>query len=574
MTGVQLEILNHDDLPFSGPGRSSHGTWDISEFEVFVQPTEKSEWEKQKLVNASADFSEIEQKGEGKKATGPVAFLIDGTDDTRWQADRGVGLRNQPSVAVLQFEKPLEFPSGSKIKFVMRMGKMVGCCRISLTSNEKPAALPIDHAAMLALRAEQSSPSSEAVNHDLTERPMEPVFRAWAKSIPEWSELNNELQSLWSNYPAAMTSVLHLKERQGMHQRVTHRLDRGEWDRPKQAIEPHTPSFLHRQSVKDPQASEPMNRLTFAKWLASDQSPLTSRVAVNRVWQSMFGEGLVETSEDFGTRAPVPEHMELLDWLATDFVANGWSHKKLIRTIVTSETYQQSSHVTPMLLEKDPRNRWLARGPRFRCDAEVIRDMALTISGLVHHRLGGPSVIPPVPQNVLDYNYVYPSYWTPAQGPERYRRTLYGFRKRSMPDPVMSNFDGPNGDMACARRIRSNTPLAALTGLNEPVFVESAQGMANRILREGGVTDVERVEFAYRLCTARLPTPQERQSLLQFLTASRQRIAEGWLNAREIATGDAAKLPSLPSSATPQDAAAWTLASRVLLNLDETISKN
>ncbi len=287
-----------------------------------------------------------------------------------------------------------------------------------------------------------------------------------------------------------------------------------------------------------------------------------------------FGEGLVETSEDFGTRAPVPEHRELLDWLAVDFMENGWSQKRLIRQILTSQVYQQRSAVTPELREKDPRNRWLARGPRFRAEAEVVRDIALTVSGLITHRMGGPGVIPPVPQNVLDYNYTYPSYWTPATGPERYRRTVYGFRKRSMPDPVMSSFDAPNGDFACARRVRSNTPLAALTGLNETIFVEAAQAFAIRILKEGGSDDLQRAIFAFRTCTSRAPSDAEAKEILRLLAQHRQRLAEGWLNPREIATGDPSKLPSLPDNSNPQDAAAWTLVARVLLNLDETISKN
>jgi hypothetical protein len=189
------------------------------------------------------------------------------------------------------------------------------------------------------------------------------------------------------------------------------------------------------------------------------------------------------------------------------------------------------------------------------------------------HKLGGPSVIPPVPQNVLEYNFTYPDYWKPAEGPERYRRTLYGFRKRSMPDPVMSNFDAPNADAACARRVRSNTPLAALTGLNEPIFVEAARALALRVLREGGQNDAERADYAFFLCTSRRPAVEERDVVLTLLESRRQRLAEGWLNPRDIATGDPAKLPELPAGTTPQDAAAWTLAARVLLNLDETISK-
>jgi hypothetical protein len=174
---------------------------------------------------------------------------------------------------------------------------------------------------------------------------------------------------------------------------------------------------------------------------------------------------------------------------------------------------------------------------------------------------------------VLDYNFTYPGYWKPAEGPERYRRALYGFRKRSMPDPVMSNFDAPNADFACARRVRSNTPLAALTALNEPIFVEAARALALRVLREGGSDDAQRADYVFCLCTSRRPSPSEREAILNLLQSRRQKLAEGWLNPREIASGDPARLPELPSGTSPQDAAAWTLAARVLLNLDETISK-
>ena len=557
VTGLQLEILNHGDLPFRGPGRSNLGTWDISEIEVLTQTVGTETWEKQKLVNASADFSEPEAKQDDKKATGPVSFLIDGTDDKRWQADRGIGIRNQPSVAVVQLEKPLSLPAGSKLKFVMRMGKMVGCCRVSLTTSASPAAPTIDHRAILAMEG----------NEERSEVECDPILAAWVASLPEAKSVADEIANTWKKYPKAETSILHVKERSGRFQRDTHRLDRGEWDQPKQVVERQTPKFLH-------QTVGIRSRLEFANWITSKQSPLTARVGVNRIWLTMFGDGLVETAEDFGTRTPVPEHLALLDWLAVNFMESGWSQKKLIKHIMMSNTYQQSSRVTPASLEHDPRNRWLSRGPRFRCDAEVLRDMAMSVAGLIHHRVGGPSVIPPVPQNVLDYNYVYPSYWTPATGPERYRRTLYGFRKRSMPDPVMSNLDAPNGDIPCARRVRSNTPISALTGLNETIFVESAQSLAIRILKEGGEGDTSRANYGFMLCASRMPTEGERDTILRFIEKERKRIADGWLSAREVATSDSAKTPNLPPNTTPQDAAVWTLVSRVLLNMDETISKN
>ena len=451
VTGLRLEALLHRDLPFGGPGHSATGTWGLLEVEVFVQEPEAKEWKKLKLVGATADFSEPEQKSpDGKSTKGPVSFLIDGKDETAWHADRGIGRRNQPSVAVLQFESPLDLPAGTRLKIALRMNDMLGCCRISTTTAPSPAALPVDHGAILALQtpAAERRPDQHAA-----------AFAAWRASLPDAKPLNDEIDAQWKNYPQAATSMLHLAERRGGNVRQTHLLSRGNWDQPLQAVAPHTPSALHPL-----ESDGPPDRLAFARWLADKRSPLTARVAVNRVWQAIFGEGLVATPEDFGTRAPVPEYRELLDWLAVDLMEHGWSQKHLIRTIVSSATYQQSSAVTPALLERDPRNRLLTRGPRFRADAEVVRDIALSAAGLMTHKLGGPGIIPPVPQNVLDYNYTYPAYWTPAQGPERYRRTLYVFRKRSMPDPVLASFDAPNGDFACVRRPRSNTPLAASPG--------------------------------------------------------------------------------------------------------------
>jgi hypothetical protein len=252
---------------------------------------------------------------------------------------------------------------------------------------------------------------------------------------------------------------------------------------------------------------------------------------------------------------------------------HGWSQKHLVRTIVTSATWRQSARLTPELRERDPRNLLLARGPRFRAEAEVVRDLALSVSGLLSEKVGGASVFPPVPQNVLDSNFVKPV-WPIATGPERYRRALYVFRKRSMPDPVMSSFDAPNGDQACARRIRSNSPLASLVTLNEPIFIEAAQALSQRILREGGPTDAERVDYAYRLCTGRPARPAERDELLALLRSRRTRLAEGWISINDIANGDAAERPKTPPGTTPQDAAAWAIAARVLLNLDETLTKN
>jgi mono/diheme cytochrome c family protein len=561
ITGIQLELLPHRDLPFGGPGRNGQGMWSIQEVELLVKKP-GAEWEKQKLVEATADFSEPEQKsGDGKSASGPVAFLIDGKEETHWQADRGKGRRNQASVAVMQLETSCELPEGSEIKIVWRMPQMVGCCRWSLTDQPKPVAPPVDHQAVLA--AWKAPDARSQADRDA-------LWDAFSRTVPELADSRKGLDAAWAQWPDPTTSVLHLAERDPSQKRQTYLLERGEWDRPLHAVEPHVPQALHRLELGPDQPQ----RLALAKWLVSRDSPLAARVAVNRIWQSIFGEGLVETSEDFGTRAPVPEYLELLDHLAVDFQEHQWSQKRLIRQIVSSRAYQRSSASTPEQREKDPRNRYLTRGPRFRADAEVVRDIALAASGLMHHQIGGPPVIPPVPQNVLDYNYTYPGYWTAAQGPDRYRRTVYVFRKRSMPDPALSTLDAPNGDFACARRIRSNTPLAALTSLNEPIFVEAARALGLRIVREAGKDDAQRAAYGYLLCTGRRPSQQETQQLLRFIAQQRQRIADGWINAREVATGESGKLPEIPEGTTPQDVAAWALAGRVLLNLDETITKN
>jgi hypothetical protein len=322
-------------------------------------------------------------------------------------------------------------------------------------------------------------------------------------------------------------------------------------------------------------AKLPKDRRAFAQWLTDKRSPLAARVAVNRVWQCLFGQGLVETSEDFGTRAPVPEYLNILDWLAVDFMEHGWSHKHLITTILSSSTYQQSSDASNQLLEIDPKNRLLTRGPRFRMESEPIRDTALCAAGLLHKKVGGPSVFPPVPESVLEYNYFKPTYWIPPEGPERYRRSLYMFRKRSMPDPVMSAFDAPNGDFACARRVRSNTPLSALTGLNETVFVEAAQAMAIRVVKEAAADDDKaRIRYAYQLCMSRLPTDKELSTVQGLLAEQQQRLAKGELKAGEIAFNKMSNPTELPPNATPNQIAAWMLVCRVLLNLDETLTKS
>jgi hypothetical protein len=308
---------------------------------------------------------------------------------------------------------------------------------------------------------------------------------------------------------------------------------------------------------------------------------------VNRVWQSYFSAGLVATPEDFGLQCEAPSNPELLDWLAVEFMnptwragegsnpqPEAWSLKRLHRLIVNSAVYRQSSKVTPRLLERDPLNRLLARGPRARVEAEIVRDIALAASGLLNPKIGGPSVFPPAPDFLFLPPASYgPKPWDESKNEDRYRRALYTFRYRSTPYPALQVFDAPNGDFSCVRRAKSNTPLQALTTLNEILFLEAARGLAQLTAKEGGATDAARLEFAFRRALARRPTPMESAELLGLLDRQRARFSAGESNPWNLATSDPDKPFALPKGVRMDDLAAWTAVARVLLNLDETITK-
>jgi hypothetical protein len=294
-------------------------------------------------------------------------------------------------------------------------------------------------------------------------------------------------------------------------------------------------------------ANDKPTRLDLAKWIVDPKNPLAARVTVNRMWQAYFGLGLVETENDFGTQGTAPSHPELLDWLASEFVARNWSMKAMHKLIVCSATYRQASKARPDLATLDPRNRLLAKQSRLRLEAEEVRDAALTASGLLTPTVGGPSVFPPQPPGVYAFTQV-PRDWKASDGPDRYRRGMYTFFWRSAPHPGLTVFDAPDSTSACTRRNRSDTPLQALTLLNDQAFFECAQGLATRILKDGGTGDIERLAYGFCLCTARLPNAREREVLGRLLVKQREKYAHA-------------------------DADAWTAVGRVLLNLDEFITR-
>ncbi len=320
---------------------------------------------------------------------------------------------------------------------------------------------------------------------------------------PELKSIRDEIARLEKAKPEVPTLPV-MVELPADKRRVTRLLRKGNFLDPGDVVSPGVPKALHPLP-----SSAPVDRLALAKWLVDPQNPLTARVAVNRYWAQLFGVGIVETEEDFGTQGELPSHPELLDWLAVRYMEMGWNTKAMLKLIVTSAVYRQSSRVTPELLARDPRNRLLARAPRVRLEAEIVRDQALALSGLLSRKIGGPSVFPPQPEGLWQAAFNGQRTWATSQGTDKYRRALYTFWRRTVPYPSMATFDAPSREICAIKRVRTNTPLQALVTLNDPVYVEAAQALARRIVREGGSNPEDRARYALRLCLCRPPKPEQ-----------------------------------------------------------------
>jgi mono/diheme cytochrome c family protein len=389
-------------------------------------------------------------------------------------------------------------------------------------------------------------------------------------------ELEQKIVELQKQVPVIPTSLV-LQERKTPRTTFIHL--GGDFLRKGAVVQPGTPAVLPPLTLNPSppktgaRGESRPTRLDLARWFVDGVNPLPPRVTVNRFWQHYFGTGIVETENDFGTQGTPPSHPELLDWLATEFVRRGWSMKAMHRLIATSATYRQSSRTRPELAVGDPRNRLLARQNRLRLDAEVVRDVALASSGLLHHKIGGPSVYPPQPPGVYQFTQI-PRDWRASTGPDRYRRGMYTFWWRSAPHPDLIVFDAPDATQTCTRRNRSNTPLQALTLLNDQGFFELAQGLATRILQEGPSSgDEERLAYAFVLCLGRKPAIHEREVLSRLLRKEREVFGSDPREARQVAP------PFLRSLTLPArlpevvEGAAWTSVARTLLNLDEFITR-
>ena len=542
ITALRLEVLPDDRLPGHGPGMAYYegpkGDFFLGELQLAAdgQPV--------KLARASHSFA-----GNAMGGNNPVsaALAIDGDAQTGWSTNGRQGLADE---AVFVPAAPLAQPGTLALKLIF--GRHYACSlgrfRISVTTDPRAAEareIPAHIEQLLLLADAQLTPPQRAR-----------LREHFLLTAPGLAAARKEIDAL--RKPLKHPTTLIMRERPPENPRATFLRHRGEWLQPKERVEPGVLSVL------GPLAPDaPRNRLGFARWLVSPENPLTARVIMNRDWSAFFGRGLVPTIGDFGFQGAAPSHPELLDWLALEFVKRGWSVKQMHRLILTSATYRQTSAATPDRLARDPGNQLLARGPRFRLEAEVIRDSALLASGLLVEKIGGPSVRPPQPEGVTETAYGSPK-WTPSTGPDRYRRSLYTFAKRTAPFALYNTFDAPTGEACIAHRDVSNTPLQALALLNDIVFLEAAQALGKQLAAQPGTVE-DRIRTATRRLLTRPPTDAETTLLATFFAAQKARFTTGDLDPKTLA-------PEGPGD--PADRAAWTALARALFNLDEAVTRS
>jgi mono/diheme cytochrome c family protein len=550
ITAVRLETLSHKSLPSNGPGRAENGNFVLTEFEISVEPIGEKKGEPQpiKIARAVADHS---QDGYS------VTDCIDGKPDTGWAINVKSGSANVNREAIFFPSETIRSTSGVRLTIKMHhdlnTNYLVGCFRLSVS--DQPRELlsiptPIREIATLD-KDKRTAPQQQQ---------LEDAYKATDKErgplASRVNTLKKELELLGKAIPTTMVLQEMEKPRQ------THIQIRGDFLREGDLVEPAVPAVLPPLEKR----GDRPDRLDFADWLTSSTNPLTARVTVNRFWQRFFGIGIVETENDFGTQGIPPEHPELLDWLASEFIRLDWGIKNIHRTIVLSATYRQSSRVSEELLKRDPRNKLLARQTRIRLEAEVVRDQALGASGLLSTTMGGPGVYPPQPEGIYILTQQKKA-WPESQGDARYRRALYTFFWRSSPYPLMPTFDAPGATTTCTQRSRSNTPLQALMLANDRAFFEFAQGLASQIMRADISQDEQRLTYAFRRSLSRLPSEQELTRLLKFFEAQREHFKSTPADAAQVAPTDR------PEDVPLEDAAAWTAVSRVLFNLDEFITR-
>ncbi len=491
----------------------------------------------------------------------PAVACLTPTDTEGWSP--GANLTSPQSIT-LQFRQPIrasETPSLTVMMVWGGGGKLTGgkCQIFTLSGNDDQSNIPQDVRDILGLATEKRTPeqSERLRSYHASVAPERANLRYQIKNVEQ------RLETLTGKYEVM---VMNTAEKP----RDTHMLNRGQYDQPGELVTAGVPASLPQMSPDLPQ-----DRLGLAQWLVDPDHPLTSRVAVNRIWQMFFGRGIVSTSADFGSQGAPPTHPELLDWLSREFVESGWDVKHLVKTMVMSASYRQSSVMTPEKLKADPYNQLLSRGPRFRLEAEFVRDAVLQVSGLLTERIGGPSVLPYQPPNLWREVSHFGSSPATSQvfvqdhGERLYRRSMYTYWKRTVPPPSMVSFDAPSRETCTMQRERTNTPLQALVLLNDPQFVEASRHFAERILRSGTETDA-RIRFAFEQALSRPPSDQELAIVRQTLQAELTRFRENPdAAAAYLQYGEAERDTDL----TPEEHAAWTTIATLIFNLSEMITK-
>lgn len=566
LTGLKLEVLPDKSHPRAGVGRSPNdGNFVLSNIKLTVRKSDGS-LQEVPFTGAKADFSQDNY---------PVDHAIKNPDLTK----RGWAVSPQQTkshTAVFTPGNPVPIEPGSELLITLDHqfefgypGFSIGRFRLSVSKDDNPSLEEAVPAPILEIaRLESGKRSSEQQVQ---------LLKHVAAFAPTTQSIREELSNLQKQLALPIPQTPILRELPEGKRRTTRIHRRGNFLEQSDPVEPTVPASFHPFP-----AGSPPNRLGLAAWLTDPANPLTARVAVNRTWAQFFGTGLVESQEDFGSQGLVPSHPELLDWLAMEFMSPAkidaaaevqprlWSFKRLCKLIVMSSTYRQSSKASPALLEKDRFNKLLARGPRFRLEAEMIRDNALAVSGLLSRKMYGPSVMPPQPEGIWQSTY-NTTKWETSKGEDRYRRGLYTFLKRTTPYPAMITFDAPSRELCTVRRINTNTPLQALVSLNDPAFVEAAQALARRVMKEGGATLSERLAKGLELALLR-PASAEEVAVLGRLYESRREFYLSNPN-------DAAKFATEPIGPAPVgfdivELASLTAVANVILNLDEFITRN
>jgi len=592
ITALRLEALPDPSLPKGGPGRDRYGNFQLNGFEVTAEPLPtavagtagrraaagtaglvKLGFKAIKADNGDASLDRFFPKVLSRDLYAPRGWRVDASrEDTRL-----------PRQIVFTLDRPLDTSAGVRLRIQLKhqgsvVGQALGRFRLSATSSSTPGRVVEIPAKLRPILAIAPADRTEQQRKDLAAS-HRTVAISLKPARDRVAELQKALRAL--NIPTALV----MRERTAYERPSAYVRRRGSFMDKGQQVYAGVPEFL------PPLGEDQMpNRLGLARWLVDEENPLTSRVAVNRAWEQLFGRGLVETSEDFGTQGSPPSHPELLDWLATELVRQDWHMKALHKLIVSSATYRQSSAAPPAAVEQDPYNRLLARGPRFRMDAEMVRDVALTASGLLSRKIGGPSVFPPQPEGIWDIPYSSEK-WIPSEKEDRYRRGLYVFIRRSATYPSFMTFDATSREHCTVRRVRTNTPLQALTTLNDEAFFEAAEALAARMLRESappsrgtaesgalrrdpavslaeaGALSAIRATYAFRLVAARTPRPEEVERIVASYTRQLERFRKESDAAARVIKGHAV------AGVDAAEQAAWTLVANTLLNLDEALTR-